>query len=299
MINAKKKPAGSGFGALAGIQAEVLAEPTALPEFISVELIDANPHQTRYQFEEEPLQALAESIKANGLLQPVVLRKKADGRYQLIAGERRLRAHKLAGLSEIKSVILDKPESADLELNLTENELRQNLNTFERVEAVVQLVALHFGKDPADVPELLYKQRRQPDPEVVAYLEDICKKFSFGKWDSLVANQLSVLTLPEDLKTLLRQDRIPYKHALKLRQITDEHQRNLLTQRVLEEGMGLEALTQEVSRLTSKPTSQKDSPRALVEKKFKRVVSRMSPDQKEKLNGLLADLEQLLLQTEQ
>src|SRR5574344_1097529 len=98
---------------------------------INVSLIKANPNQPRKIFDEEKLQELSESIKEHGLLQPIVVVENDDGTFTLIAGERRLRAHKLAQIEEIKAVIVDAEELKLRELALIENIQRDDLNVIE------------------------------------------------------------------------------------------------------------------------------------------------------------------------
>ena len=106
---------------------------------IGVEEIITNPYQPRRDFEDEPLEELAQSIRANGIIQPLVVRKSAQG-YELIAGERRLRAAKKAGLKQVPIVIRKSTDRESLELALVENIQRQNLNCIDEALAYFQLM---------------------------------------------------------------------------------------------------------------------------------------------------------------
>ena len=114
-------------------------EPPGLRE-VATELVAPNPSQPRREFDDEALLALAESIKARGILQPLVVRPLADGSYELIAGERRLRAAKIAGLERIPAVVRETEEGERLELALIENMARQDLNAVEEARACATLV---------------------------------------------------------------------------------------------------------------------------------------------------------------
>ena len=114
-------------------------EPPGLRE-IATELVTANPSQPRREFDEEALLALAESIKARGILQPLVVRPLPGGSYELIAGERRLRAARIAGLERVPAVIRETEEGERLELALIENMARQDLNAVEEGRACATLV---------------------------------------------------------------------------------------------------------------------------------------------------------------
>src|SRR4051794_1829071 len=114
-------------------------EPPGLRE-VATDLVAPNPSQPRRDFDEEALLALAESIKARGILQPLVVRPLPDGSYELIAGERRLRAAKIAGLERVPAVVRETDEGERLELALIENMARQDLNAIEEARACATLV---------------------------------------------------------------------------------------------------------------------------------------------------------------
>jgi ParB family chromosome partitioning protein len=128
---------GRGLSAILSSKGE--SQPDGLRE-IAVELIRPNPHQPRTEFDAEGLTALAESIKARGVLQPIVVRPVPGGTYELIAGERRLRASKLADLATIPAVVRDTGDAERLELALIENMARADLNPVEEARACATLV---------------------------------------------------------------------------------------------------------------------------------------------------------------
>src|SRR4051812_47946942 len=119
---------------LAAILSTSAREETGLRE-IATELIRPNPSQPRREFDDEALLALSESVKARGILQPVVVRPLAGGNYELIAGERRLRAAVIAGLGQVPAIVRETDESERLELALIENMARQDLNAVEEARA--------------------------------------------------------------------------------------------------------------------------------------------------------------------
>ncbi len=134
----KTQKLGRGLSALLGKTAEKSNQKEIAD--ISVTTIDANVAQPRRKFREDVLADMAESIKAHGLLQPISVRKEADGRYELIAGEQRLRATKLAGLSTISAVVLDVTAEESAELALIENLQRSDLNVMEEARAYASLM---------------------------------------------------------------------------------------------------------------------------------------------------------------
>ena len=134
---AKERGMGRGLSAiLSAAPREESEELRPLP----VSLVDPNPSQPRSAVDEEGLVALAESVRANGVLQPVLVRPTTGGRYELIAGERRLRAAKLAGLEEVPGVVRPHDDAASIELALVENMAREDLNPIDEARACSALV---------------------------------------------------------------------------------------------------------------------------------------------------------------
>lgn len=155
---------------------------------IDIDEIEANPYQPRTIFEEESLNELAASIKRQGLIQPITVRKLADNKYQLISGERRLRASKMAGLTEIPAYVREADDNAMMEMALVENIQRENLNSIE--------IALTFQKL---MEEFSLTQ------------EELSEKV--GKKRTTVANYLRLLKLPIEVQAGIRDEKISMGHA--------------------------------------------------------------------------------------
>lgn len=155
-------------------------------------LIQPNPHQPRKNFNWDDLEGLAESIHYNGLLQPITVRKKDNGKYELISGERRLRACKMAGLSAIPSIIIDADEERSAMLAVIENLQRENLHFFEEAMAIERLIK-GFG----------FSQ------------EEVARKL--GKSQSALSNKLRILRLPDEIR-----------YSIMLYGLTERHARALL-----------------------------------------------------------------------
>jgi ParB family transcriptional regulator, chromosome partitioning protein len=160
---------------------------TGLPDTIPIDDIDPNPLQPRRAFEQDKLEELAQSITHNGIVQPLVVRRVA-GRYQLIAGERRLRAAKLAALKEVPVVVREVPDKNLLEITLIENIQREDLNPIETAQAFQRL-----GTD------------------LFLSLEDIARHT--GKDRTTIANLLRLLQLPKEVQQLLVEHKISAGHA--------------------------------------------------------------------------------------
>ena len=185
----EKKALGKGLGALL---------PESLPKILPIERettqdvplerIVPNRFQPRQRFEPGELGQLAESVKQNGVLQPVLVRRKADGLFELIAGERRYRAAKLAGLKSVPAVVRNSSDEQSMELALIENLQREDLNPIEEARAYHRLVN-EFG-----LTQEALAQR-------------------FGKDRSSIANSLRLLNLPNEIKELIESMKLSVGHA--------------------------------------------------------------------------------------
>lgn len=155
---------------------------------LDIDLIESNPNQPRTRFDEDKLNELAQSIKANGVVQPILLRKMPSGRYQIVAGERRWRASQRAGLHKITAVIRDIPDSKLLELALIENIQRAELNPVEEAHAYRRLIQ-----------ELNITQ------------DEVAQRV--GKDRSSISNYLRLLKLPKDIQAMLENGTLTMGHA--------------------------------------------------------------------------------------
>jgi ParB family chromosome partitioning protein len=188
----KRKALGKGLSSLIPASIARMPAPTAspVPAFptelrLEVSKIRPNPRQPRHSFDEAGLDELARSLRTQGLLQPVVVRPLADGRFELIAGERRWRAAQRAGIHRIPAVVRDVPDENLLELALIENLQREELNAIEEAEAYRILI------DDLELTQNEVAER-------------------VGKQRTTVANALRLLNLPEAVKTMLRDESFPW-----------------------------------------------------------------------------------------
>lgn len=180
-----RQPLGRGLSALIGEDRAPSISPT--PSEVDIDLIDANPQQPRQRFSDTELDQLAASIKANGVVQPIVLRKN-DSRYQIVAGERRWRASQRAGMRRIPAVIRDVPDEKLLELALIENIQRQELNPIEEANAYRRLIE-HIGLTQEALSERVGKER------------------------TAITTSMRLLKLPNDIQRLLAEGRLSAGHG--------------------------------------------------------------------------------------
>lgn len=163
---------------------------------VAVDKLVPGEFQPRKNFEKEPLQELSQSIKANGILQPIIVRKRKAGGYEIIAGERRWRAAQLAGLHEVPVLIKDYSNEKTLELSIIENIQREDLNPIEEAEAYHRL-ASEFSLTQQQIAEKVGKDR------------------------ATVANSLRVLTLPKEVLEMIKEKSLSLGHAKVLLSIDD------------------------------------------------------------------------------
>lgn len=193
----KKNALGRGLGALIdGVEKEVLEGKVEPNLDISVDSIDANPFQPRTHFDDQALEELAASIKKLGIVQPLTLREAGNSRYQLIAGERRLRAARLAGLTHVPAFIRTADDQAMLELALVENIQREDLDPVE--------VAISFQRL---IEECKLTQEQLSD--------------RVGKQRSTISNYMRLLRLPAEIQLGLRNKNLMMGHARTLINIED------------------------------------------------------------------------------
>lgn len=192
----KRKSLGRGLGALLGDAEfnidealnDTSTQPAQTPDDrVDVNLLFPSPFQPRKDFDEEALNALVESVKEKGVLQPLLVRKK-NGRFEIITGERRWRASKLAGLQTVPIIVKDMDDKEVLEVALVENLLRENLSAIEEAEGFQRLI-----------DEFSHTQ------EALAQI--------VGKSRSHVANTLRLLNLPDPVKDLVREGTLSAGHA--------------------------------------------------------------------------------------
>ncbi|HOU02248.1 MAG TPA: ParB/RepB/Spo0J family partition protein [Bacteroidales bacterium] len=197
MDMAKKNALGRGLGALIdGVEKEILEKKVEANKDILIDSIDGNPFQPRTTFDAQSLEELAASIRKLGVIQPLTVREAANGRYQLIAGERRLRAAKLAGLTHVPAYIRTADDQAMLELALVENIQREDLDAIE--------VAICF-------------QRLTEECKLTQ--EELSERV--GKQRSTVANYLRLLKLPAEIQLGIRNKQLMMGHARTLINIED------------------------------------------------------------------------------
>ena len=209
-------------------------------EKLKTSLIDPKSGQPRKTFDQESLAELADSIATHGVLQPILVRASGNGRYQIIAGERRWRAAKLAGLSEIPAVILDRDDLAAAEIALVENLQREDLNPIEEALAFKSLTE-EFGLTQEELSRRVGKSR------------------------SAVANATRLLELPDEAKAMVSSGALSAGHARTLLGLRDRDQIVPLAKRCVADGLSVRELELLVKRANKPVRETPEEPAPVVD----------------------------------
>ncbi len=234
-----KKKLGKGLSEIFGEDIESFIDDidnnasTSSNKTLKVDEIRPNPYQPRKVFDKSELEELANSIKENGVFQPILVRKSLSG-YELVAGERRLRASKLAGLKEIPVIIKDFNDTQMMEISLLENIQRKDLSPIEEANAYNQLIK-----------KLNYTQ------------EELAKRL--GKSRTNITNMLRLLALPSEVQDMVNSNKLSYGQARTLLALDDKDQIIELANKTIKEGLSVRQLEQ----LTKKPV-KKDKPSKVI-----------------------------------
>ena len=207
-----KKGLGKGLGSLFEDDNEIIGE-NAIKE-IKISQIEPNKNQPRKRFDKEKLVALSESIKENGLIQPIIVTKSDDDRYTIVAGERRWRAAKLAGLTAVPSIVKEYTEKTVAEVALIENLQREDLNPIEEALGYKELSEKYFLKQ-----------------------EEISK--IVGKSRSAIANAMRLLSLEDEIQSKIISGDISEGHARAALSLDGFELRNFLVSQIIENGLNV------------------------------------------------------------
>lgn len=244
MPSPKKKPAlGRGLGSLMG-EAQSETGFTSADTEMDIEKIVPNPNQPRTHFNESQLEELSESIRENGVLQPLLVRKKGPS-YEIIAGERRYQASKIAGLKKLPVIVKDVDDQKMLELALIENLQRSDLNPIEEARGYKQLI-----KSSGMTQEALSK--------------------AVSKSRSAITNSLRLLDLPEQVQDLLFDGKLTAGHARAILAVPFEEARVKLAEKVVAEGLSVRA-TENLAPLFSVGETPR-APRPVTPQSYKKAA---------------------------
>lgn len=241
-MNPKKKALGRGLSAILESPETDITSSDISGNFVAgaiaslpLSQIEANPFQPREDFDQEALNELAASIKEQGIIQPITVRKMGYDKYQLISGERRLKASKLAGLDEIPCYIRIANDQQMLEMALVENIQRESLNALE--------IAISY-------------QRLIEECELTQ--EELSQRV--GKNRTTVTNYIRLLKLPAELQVAIRDNKISMGHARALINIDDEQTQIAILKNIITKELSVREVEEIVRNLNKQPASRKEAP---------------------------------------
>ncbi len=226
---------GRGLDSLIPVEADLEQTPGGPRQELPIDLIAPNPFQPRKDFPPQELEELAASVREQGVIQPLIVRTRTDGTYELVAGERRLRAAKLAGLAQVPVLIRQASDAESLEIALIENIQREDLNPVDEAQAYQQLMS-----------------------QFQLSQEEMAKKV--GKDRSSVANTLRLLKLPEGVLGMVASGRLSEGHARAILSLDSDEAMLRLAQKIQRDGLSV----REAERLakggkrTAKPRAVKN-----------------------------------------
>ena len=231
-----RKALGRGLGAL--LSSDRTIDLGVEQSEVDLDSIVPGPMQPRTHFDEASLQSLAESIKSHGVVQPLLVRRRDSG-FELIAGERRWRAAKLAGLTRVPVIVKEVPDDSLLEIALIENIQREDLNPIEEAQAYRKLI------------------------ETVGLTQEALAS-RVGRDRSYITNYLRLLRLPDDLQQLVKEGLLSTGHARTLLALSHPDQQRRLARQIIDGGLSVRATEQLVHRMIEeKPEKSPSAPRAV------------------------------------
>jgi ParB family chromosome partitioning protein len=246
-----RKALGRGLSALLSDNPAINSEEMVE---VDLDLIEPNNFQPRTSFDEERLEQLVQSIKSNGIIQPLLVRRISSGKYQLVAGERRWRAAKRAGLQGVPCIVKEIPEDKMLELALIENIQRQELNAIEEAHAYKRLI------------------------ESLGLTQEMVAQ-KVGRDRTFITNYLRLLRLPEDIQRLVEAEQISMGHARALLGIDEPDIQRKLAKEIMDKGLSVRQIERTIKRIVdgvetvSTPVIKEDPNFRSAEDKLRRKLS--------------------------
>jgi ParB family chromosome partitioning protein len=294
----------SGVEALISSSPRV-SQPTQANELL-IENIRFPEDQPRRYFDPERMEQLVGSVLEHGILEPLLVRPLHDDEYELIAGERRLRAAREAGLTKVPVVVRDLDDQQALQVALIENLQREDLNPIEETEAVLKLLSIVLSISEKDVVSLLQqshtaRNRQQELPHnVMEQMEKVDEVLAgIGRFnaDSFRANRLPLLGLPKDVLTVLREGKIAYTKALAIARLKEKRQRTKVLKEAISKQLSLSEIKARVQVLMPEP---EQTPVRVLTRRWNAIGKRLKKSDiwrdrstQERITELLDELDQL------
>jgi ParB family chromosome partitioning protein len=278
-------------------------EESSVPHALPLDQITLPTTQPRRYFDPQAMQSLVESVKSEGILQPLLVRPVGE-KYEVIAGERRYRAAIEAELTQVPVTIREMTDDQAVQYALIENLQREDLNPVEQTEGILNLLALRLECDTADVSSKLYRMeneakgkitRNVSGKEETETIEQVFASVGRMNWQSFVRTRLPLLKLPDDILNALRSGRIEYTKAKAIAQIKDETERKALLEDAIASSLSLSQIKERVK--AAQPPTEPPPLAARMATTYQLAKKQKvwdDPKKRKKLESLLSQIEALL-----
>ncbi|MBW4495403.1 MAG: ParB/RepB/Spo0J family partition protein [Oscillatoria princeps RMCB-10] len=307
---------------------------SAVAENVPVASIVQALYQPRHYFDEGAMQELTASVREHGILQPLLVRPAGIGQYELVAGERRYKAALAVGLSEVPVVVREMTDFEALQVALTENLHRGELNAVEEAEGILQLLALHLDCEVRAVPSVLYKMKNALEKQSEsggaggavpdtsrgsegngsaegesaggAFRENVFPNPEFEKvlevfaglgkmtWESFIVTRLRLLKLPEDILEALRRGRIEYTKAKAIARIKDDEFRGELLEEAIAKPLSLSQIKERIRQHQAELKPSAPSLKGQIQSAYAEIIKSKVWDDPEQHEELSALLAQMM-----
>lgn len=273
---------------------------------IDIAQIRLPPSQPRRYFNEHKLEELSRSIKQFGILEPLLVRPLTDDNYELVAGERRLRAAQMAGLTEVPAVIREMDDITTVQVRLIENLQREDLNPLEETEGILGLLSIQLERSLPEVVSLLYRMQNLAKGNVnqnvfgnneTLIAQDVFDSLGTISWSSFVSSRLPLLKLPFDVLEVLRQGKIEYTKARAIATVKDEEQRIKLLDTTIAQDLPLTKIKELIQEIRADSKSATPS----LKSEYRELSKQLStskiwddPKKKKHIEKLLNQIKSLL-----
>lgn len=298
----------------------ILPTEKADASLIALKDIHLPPQQPRRYFDPQAMKELVASVRQHGILQPLLVRPRSSGGYELVAGERRYRAATEAGLTEVPVVVRELSNQEALQLALIENLQREDLNPIEETEGILQLLSVHLAIAVDEVISQLYRLNNEMaglvnhnvmvksdektnhnvmvNSQEATVIQEVFDSLGRMGWESFVKNRLPLLKLPPEILEALRAGKIAYTKALALARVKDEPVRHQLLSEAIAQNLSLVQIKERIKSLQSSPQSEssvESLPQRLktAYQQIKKSKVWEDPKKRRQLEQLLAQLEAL------
>jgi ParB family chromosome partitioning protein len=293
-------------GIVSQLSEDVPNAATNLP----LDKISLSPSQPRKYFDSEKMQQLVESVRRDGILQPLLVRPLSGERFELVAGERRYRAAETVGLTEVPVTIREMSDDQARQFALVENLQREDLNPVEETEGILGLLVLRLEKTVEEVISFLRRMENEAGgkatnnvigSEESSAVVEVFTSLGRMSWESFVKNRLAILNLPEDILKVLRSGQLEYTKGRALAQVKDESFRQMLLEEVVTQGLSLNQIRERIKALKSPESPQPPLEAEELRKQLgklnrlsKKSKALENPKTRQQVEKLLSQLQDLL-----